>query len=163
MLRPSLKFLRRNVVPTSLVDGFFNKRSEACFSKVPITFIFLAWKADQTLNNFENNTMKLLENEAILTGLWASNCATIQQVLILKFAFRLEKFPGLSRNGPLVYEFIFTAHGLNYCYLQQQQQQSFYQHYSGTKEKKKHDNARNYRKRNDGNYITICTIFESVC
>ena len=23
--------------------------------------------------------------------------------------------------------------------------------------------ARNYRKRNDRNYITICTIFESVC
>ena len=46
--------------------------------------------------------MKLSENEAILTGLWASNCATIQQVLILKFAFTPEKFPGLSRNGPLV-------------------------------------------------------------
>ena len=73
--------------------------------------------------------MKLSENEAILTGLWASNCATIHQVLILKFAFRPEKFPGVSRNGPLVYEFIFTAHGKNYCYLQQQQQQqqqSFY-------------------------------------
>ena len=71
MLRPSLKFLRRNVVPTSLVDGFFNKRSEACFSKVPITFIFLAWKAvlcllciqDQTLNNSENNAMKLSETK----------------------------------------------------------------------------------------------------
>ena len=44
--------------------------------------------------------MKLSENEAILTGLWASNCATIHQVLILKFAFRPEKFPGVSRNGP---------------------------------------------------------------
>ena len=95
MLRPSLKFLRRNVVPTSLVDGFFNKRSEACFSKVPITFIFLAWKAvlcllciqDQTLNNSENNAMKLSINEAILTNLLARNCAIIQQVLILKFAF----------------------------------------------------------------------------
>ena len=134
MLRPSLKFLRRNVVPTSLVDGFFNKRSEACFSKVPITFIFPAWKVvlcllctqAQTLNNFENNTMKLSENEAILTGLWARNWATIQQVLILKFAFGPEKLRGLSRNGPLVYAFIFTAHGLNYCYLPQQQQQSFY-------------------------------------
>ena len=31
--------------------------------------------------------MKLLVNEAKLTGLWARNCATIQQVLILKFAF----------------------------------------------------------------------------
>ena len=137
MLRPSLKFLRRNVAPTSLVEGFSNKRSEACFSKVPITFIFLAWKAvlcllciqDQTLNNSENNAMKLSINEAILTNLLARNCAIIQQVLILKFAFGPEMFPGLSRNGPLVYEFIFilfTAHGLNYGYLQQQQQQSFY-------------------------------------
>ena len=50
----------------------------------------------------ENNTMKLSVNEAILIGLWARNCATIQQVLILKFAFGPEKFPGLSRNGPLV-------------------------------------------------------------
>ena len=32
------------------------------------------------------------------TGLWARNCATIQQVLILKFAFGPEKFQGLSRN-----------------------------------------------------------------
>ena len=45
--------------------------------------------------------MKLLINEAKLTGLWARNCATIQQVLILKFAFGPEKFPGLSRNEPL--------------------------------------------------------------
>ena len=45
--------------------------------------------------------MKLSVNEAKLTGLWARNFATIQQVLILKFAFRSEKFPGLSRNEPL--------------------------------------------------------------
>ena len=32
----------------------------------------------------------------------ARNCATIQQVLILKFAFGSEKFPGLSRNGALI-------------------------------------------------------------
>ena len=32
----------------------------------------------------------------------ARNCATIQQVLILKFAFGPEKFPGLSRNGALI-------------------------------------------------------------
>ena len=35
------------------------------------------------------------------TGLWARNCATIQQVLILTFAFGPEKFQGLSRNEPL--------------------------------------------------------------
>ena len=45
--------------------------------------------------------MKLSINEAKLTGLWARNCAIIQQVLILKFAFGPEKFPGLSRNEPI--------------------------------------------------------------
>ena len=44
--------------------------------------------------------MKLSVNEAKLTNLWARNCATIQQVWILKFAFGPEKFPGLSKNGP---------------------------------------------------------------
>ena len=43
--------------------------------------------------------MKLSVNETKLTGLCARNCATIQQVLILKFG--PEKLPGLSRNGPL--------------------------------------------------------------
>ena len=46
---------------------------------------------DQCFNNFENNTLKLVANEAKLTSLWARNCATIQRVWIL---------PGLSRNGP---------------------------------------------------------------
>ena len=55
---------------------------------------------DQSFNNCENDTMKLSVNEAKLTGLCARNCATIQQVLILKFAFGPEKLPGLSRNGP---------------------------------------------------------------
>ena len=45
--------------------------------------------------------MKLSVNEAKLTGLWAWDCATVQQVLILKFAFEPEKFPRLSRNEPL--------------------------------------------------------------
>ena len=45
--------------------------------------------------------MKLSINETKLTGLWARNCAIIQQVLILKFAFAPEKFPGLSRNEPI--------------------------------------------------------------
>ena len=50
--------------------------------------------------------MKLSVNEAILIGLWARNCSTIQQGLILKFAFGPEKFPGLLRNGPLVVMFV---------------------------------------------------------
>ena len=49
---------------------------------------------------FKNNTRKLSFKEAKLTGLCARSCATIQQVVILKFAFGPEKFPGLSRNGP---------------------------------------------------------------
>ena len=56
---------------------------------------------DQSFNNFENDTMKLSVNEAKLTGLWARNFTTIQLLLISKFAFRPEKLPGLSRNGPL--------------------------------------------------------------
>ena len=47
--------------------------------------------------------MKLSVNEAKLTGLWARDCDTIQQVLILKFAFRPEKLSGLSRNAPAVF------------------------------------------------------------
>ena len=39
--------------------------------------------------------MKLAVNE----GLWARNCATIQQVVVLKFAFGRKKFPGLPRKG----------------------------------------------------------------
>ena len=46
--------------------------------------------------------MKLYVNEAQLTSLRARNCASIQQVLILKFVYEPEKFPGLSRNGPRV-------------------------------------------------------------
>ena len=45
--------------------------------------------------------MDLSVTEEKLTGVWARNCDTTQQVLILKFAFGPEKFPGLSRNGPL--------------------------------------------------------------
>ena len=48
--------------------------------------------------------MELSVMETIWTGLWARNCANIQQVSILQFAFGPEKFPGLSRNGPLTRE-----------------------------------------------------------
>ena len=44
--------------------------------------------------------MRLYVNEAKLTSLWARNCATIQRVWILKFAFGAERLPGLSKNGP---------------------------------------------------------------
>ena len=48
--------------------------------------------------------MELSVMETIWTGLWARNCANIQQVSILQFAFGPEQFPGLSRNGPLTRE-----------------------------------------------------------
>ena len=38
--------------------------------------------------------MELSVIETIWTALWARNCANIQQVLILKFAFGPEKFSG---------------------------------------------------------------------
>ena len=37
--------------------------------------------------------MKVLVNEALLTGLWARNRVTIQEALISKFAFGPEKLP----------------------------------------------------------------------
>ena len=50
--------------------------------------------------------MKVSANEAKLTGFWATkNCATIQLGLISKSAFGPEKLPGLSRNGPLAFEY----------------------------------------------------------
>ena len=73
--------------------------------KVMVTF--WAWKAvlsspclysRSSFNHFENDTMKSSDNEAKLTGLWVRSCANFQQVLILKFFLRPEKFPGLSRN-----------------------------------------------------------------
>ena len=55
-------------------------------------------------DNFEKgDTVKVLVNEAKLTGLFVSyrKCAAIQQVLITKYVLGSEKLPGLSRNGPL--------------------------------------------------------------
>ena len=45
--------------------------------------------------------MKLLVNEAKLTGLWARNWATILTGYDLKFALWAEQFSGFSRNRPL--------------------------------------------------------------
>ena len=44
--------------------------------------------------------MKLSVNEAKLIGLWAGNCATIQQFFILKFeiCLRVRKFTGPSEK-----------------------------------------------------------------
>ena len=45
--------------------------------------------------------MKPSDNEAKLTGVWARNCATVQQVLILKFAFGPKSFLDFRETGPL--------------------------------------------------------------
>ena len=50
--------------------------------------------------NFENDTMRILVNEAKLTSLWARKRATIQQVLIFNFAGP-EKLTGLWIIGAL--------------------------------------------------------------
>ena len=48
----------------------------------------------------KSNKMKLSVNEAILPVLWARNCATIQQVWILKFAFDPKRFLDFRETGP---------------------------------------------------------------
>ena len=70
---------------------------ESCFVFAVFAFKF---KLSKILKLIQWN-YQLNNNEAKLTGLRARNCATIQKVWILKFAFGTEKFPGLSRNGPL--------------------------------------------------------------
>ena len=88
---------------------YWGGQAGACLFKVPETFrarkdilCLLCLHSISKFHNFESNTMKLSVNEAKLTGLWARNCDTIQQVVILIFVFGPENFPGLSRNGPKV-------------------------------------------------------------
>ena len=74
------------------------------FSGAKSCFVFVMFvckvKVSRILRYYD--TMKLSVNKEKLTGLWARNYATILQVLILKFAFGLGKFPGLSKNRPLI-------------------------------------------------------------
>ena len=77
-----------------------SRKSWKLFGPGKLFFVCCVCIQDQSLNSFENSTMKLAVNEAKLTVLWARNCATVQQVLILKFAWGPEKLPGLSRNEP---------------------------------------------------------------
>ena len=75
--------------------GFFFSGPE---SSVVFAVLHLRLHFQKILKIF---ALKLLVYEAKLTGLWARNCATIQQPWILKFAFGSEKFLGLSRKGPM--------------------------------------------------------------
>ena len=74
---------------------------ESCFRPRKLLYVYRVYNEDQSFNNFENDTMKLSVNEAKLTGLWARNCASIQQILTLKFALGPEKFSSLAGNGAL--------------------------------------------------------------
>ena len=47
--------------------------------------------------------MKLSVNETKLNDLWARNCATIQQVVILKLPSRQKIFQVFRETGPLVW------------------------------------------------------------
>ena len=60
--------------------------------------------------------MKVSVNEAKLTGLWATNCVRIQQVLISKSALGPEKLLGISRNGPIEARLEMTLRSTYYLY-----------------------------------------------
>ena len=77
---------------------------EICFVFAMFTFTIKV-----SMFNFENDAIKLSFNKAKWAGLCARNCATNSAGLISKFSFGLEKFLGLSRNGPLYLSFACSA------------------------------------------------------
>ena len=81
--------------------GYPFLESPGNFSGPENWFVFIQY---QSFNNFKNNKMKLSVIEEKLAGSWARNCATTQQVWILKFACGIEKFKfrGFRETGPLV-------------------------------------------------------------
>ena len=77
------------------------------FSNIPVTlrarkavYVCRVCIQDQSFNNCENDTMKLSVSEAKLTGLYARNCATIQQVLILKLPSGPKSYRAYRGTGP---------------------------------------------------------------
>ena len=108
------QFTHRKILPHLVDSGWLwnyawdFSQSGACFSKVPVTFrtrktvlYLLCFHSRPKFQNFENNTMKLSANEIKLNGLWARNCATTQQVLILKICLRAQKASGSFENGEI--------------------------------------------------------------
>ena len=81
--------------------GYPFLESPGNFSGPENWFVFIQY---QSFKNFKNNKMKLSVIEEKLAGSWARNCATTQQVWILKFAFGIEKFKfrGFRETGPWV-------------------------------------------------------------
>ena len=84
-----------------LALGPVSRKPRLLFRPKNLFYACLVCIQNLSFNNIENNTMKLSLKEAKLAGLWARNCATIQQVSISKFAFGPETLPCLSRNGLL--------------------------------------------------------------
>lgn len=72
--------------------GYAFLESPRNFSGPENWFVFIQY---QNFNNFKNNKMKLSVIEGKLAGSWARNCATTQQVWILKFR-------GFRETGPWV-------------------------------------------------------------
>ena len=69
-------------------------------------------------------TMKLPVNEAKLTSLWARNFATIQQVLIFKFAFRSERYWAFRETDPCLVSY--HVKQFIYCVFRQKLKQNWW-------------------------------------
>ena len=69
-------------------------------------------------------TMKLPVNEAKLTSLWARNFATIQQVLILKFPFRSERYWAFRETDPCLVSY--HVKQFIYCVFRQKLKQNWW-------------------------------------
>ena len=90
----------------------------ARFSKVPIPFrarkavlclICRVCIQDQSIINFENDTMKLSFSEPKLTDLWARNCATFKWICDTLIKQDSGTFSGCSRNFPTSTLFTFIG------------------------------------------------------
>ena len=87
---------------SALVSGFSGP--EARFSKLPvITGPVLFSIPDGSFKSFENSKVKLLAKETKWTSLEVRTHATFLEILISKCDFGPVKLPGLSRNGPKVF------------------------------------------------------------
>ena len=70
------------IVWTVTVQGPVSRKARKLFGPGKLFYVSYVCIEDQSFNNFESDKMKLSVNEAKLTGLWARDCDTIQQVLI---------------------------------------------------------------------------------
>ena len=87
------------------------------FSKVLVTFrarkaVFVCPVCiqDQGIDDFKNDHMKLPIDEAKLTGLWARNCTTVQQILIWNLPLGPKRYRAFRETRPLVLKEIAQNH-----------------------------------------------------